>query len=435
MIIPSPPDVIYASLQVRIIPNEEDCKTSLISEIETLSKNHLSQFPFLSHGPMKTLESKHPSIKSAALYLSGNKSKPAPYWQVDVKISVYICNEDDETRDQTDLSLDQVEQFTELIPLPTTRFEGLWESLHYGQDVKDHLLQYVAADWRLSEMGVDSGIVTVNGMLLLHGPPGTGKTSLCRALLQKVCQTFHIRDGILVEVKLDMLLSQWFSESSKRVVALFNWITTLAQKVACVGVMLDEVETLAMCRNTRNTSDPTDSIRVVNSLLIALDSLKYHSNVIVVCTSNLVDGIDPALMDRVDIRMKIEKPSYYARLSILHSIVNELFNKSVIQQPDVKDVEIIANICHGLSGRGLRKLGVLSLAKLRAMHVHMPITWAAFSNAMKKVAAEISGNHPHIEHKENEPCAVVCIENIQQVKNENDISEKTEKVEMVQENV
>ena len=64
--------------------------------------------------------------------------------------------------------------------LPTAEFEGLWESLVYEAGLKESLLKYVEVTLLLSERGVDPNLVTWNRVVLFHGPPGTGKTSLCQ---------------------------------------------------------------------------------------------------------------------------------------------------------------------------------------------------------------------------------------------------------------
>lgn len=59
--------------------------------------------------------------------------------------------------------------------LPNAAFEGLWESLILEEGVKEQLMSYVQTTLLYSGKKVDAQVVHWNGVVLLHGPPGTGK--------------------------------------------------------------------------------------------------------------------------------------------------------------------------------------------------------------------------------------------------------------------
>ena len=275
--------------------------------------------------------------------------------------------------------------------LPNTEYQGVWENLIYDTDIKRELLKFVSTSLLLSDRGVDGGIVTCNRVVLLHGPPGTGKTSLCHALAQKLSIRLQdrYRSTHLVEINSHSLFSKWFSESGKLVQKMFTEIKRLMEDSrALICVLIDEVESLTSARkNAMSGSEPSDAIRVVNALLTQLDSIKNETNVLILTTSNITGAIDLAFVDRADIKQYVGHPSQAAVYQILHTCLEELMRKGVVvdtsgepclayrqlmlaglqeKEGDATRSSLqlwrVAGKCKGLSGRSIRKISFLALA-------------------------------------------------------------------------
>ncbi|XP_077455436.1 pachytene checkpoint protein 2 homolog isoform X1 [Stigmatopora argus] len=300
--------------------------------------------------------------------------------------------------------------------LPAANFHGLWDSLVYDSGVKTQLLDYVTTTIYFSDKNVDSNLISWNRVVLLHGPPGTGKTSLCKALAQKL--SIRLSDRYIyaqfVEINSHSLFSKYFSESGKLVTKMFQKIQHLIDdKDALVFVLIDEVESLTAARNASQAgTEPSDSFRAVNAVLTQLDQIKQHSNVVILTTSNVTEKIDLAFVDRADIKQYIGPPSEKGIYNIFLSCLEELMKCQIIypRQPlfTIFELEtmgcaknevsehslVLRNIaikCKGLSGRVLRKLPFLAHALfVKAQKVTLERFLKAMDQAVDKQKEEIS---------------------------------------------
>ncbi|TMW65318.1 hypothetical protein Poli38472_007960 [Pythium oligandrum] len=261
------------------------------------------------------------------------QNEGVPHWEAHVIVHVFKLS-DEPPAEETAEDDDNVSTCQQLA-LPATMLDGLWESLIYDTTVKRNVLEYATTAMLFSDSKVNPHIISWNRVVLLHGPPGTGKTSLCKALAQKLSIRLADRfpNSYLLEINAHSLFSKWFSESGKLVMKLFRQIQELVEdEEALICVLIDEVESLTAARKAAlSGSEPSDAIRVVNALLTQLDALKNHPNVLVLTTSNITEAIDVAFVDRADIKQYIGLPSPHARYEILRSCVEELCRVGLIQ--------------------------------------------------------------------------------------------------------
>ena len=186
----------------------------------------------------------------------------------------------------------------------------------------------------MNQPGLNLSTFNWNRVCLLHGPPGSGKSTLCRALVQKL--SIRLGDtfakSMLIEINTNSMLSKYFGESGKLIGGTFDQIHGIAQDPrALICVVMDEVETIAGNRERSTSgSECNDGLRATNQLLTALDRMRGLPNVIVLCTSNLITAIDRAFLDRVDIKQLIPCPSPAAIYNIFQSCLNELIRSKLV---------------------------------------------------------------------------------------------------------
>jgi transitional endoplasmic reticulum ATPase len=143
--------------------------------------------------------------------------------------------------------------------------------------------------------------------ILLHGPPGSGKTLLAKAVAKQSGLNF-------ISVKGPELMSKYVGESEKGVREVFK---KARQASPCI-IFFDEIDALAPHRGGGG-GDSHVSERVVSQLLTELDGIEELKGIIVLAATKRIDMLDPALLraGRFDRLLELRPPEENDRLAIL----------------------------------------------------------------------------------------------------------------------
>ena len=169
--------------------------------------------------------------------------------------------------------------------------------------------------------------------ILLHGPSGTGKTLLAKAVATESEANF-------ISVRGPELLSKWVGESERGIREVFR---RARQSAPCV-IFFDEMDSIAPIRGIGGESMVTE--RVVSQLLTELDGIQSLQGVVVIGATNRADMLDTALLrpGRIDKLIFVALPDKEARQKILEIHVTD--------KPIAKDIDVIklAEITEGFTG-------------------------------------------------------------------------------------
>ncbi|HEY0579637.1 MAG TPA: CDC48 family AAA ATPase [Candidatus Nitrosocosmicus sp.] len=259
-----------------------------------------------------------------------------------------------------------------------------WSDIGGLDEVKRELQEAVEWPLRYPDLYTKLGHSIPKG-ILMHGPSGTGKTMLAKAVATESEANF-------ISVKGPELLSKWVGESERGIREIFR---RARQAAPCV-VFFDEVDSIAPVRGMEGVNAGTE--RMVSQLLTEMDGIQELTGVVIIAATNRLDMIDTALLrpGRFDKIVFVPKPDLGTRLKIL-----EIYAK---EKPITSEVNLqrIAELTDGFSGADmsavantavslvlheyLQKYSTPEEATKHAAEAH--VTMKHFEDAVKKIKTQ-----------------------------------------------
>ena len=204
-------------------------------------------------------------------------------------------------------------------------------------DTIRQLREMVELPLRYPELFTRLGVDPPKGVLL-HGPPGTGKTRLAKAVANESEASFFTING-------PEIMGSAYGESEKRLREVFEEATKASPSI----VFIDEIDSIAPKRSQVHGEAEK---RLVAQLLTLMDGLQARSNVVVIAATNRPDAIDEALRrpGRFDREIVIGVPDEQGRREILG------IHTRGMPLAEGVDLDELARTTHGFVGADLSAL-------------------------------------------------------------------------------
>lgn len=251
--------------------------------------------------------------------------------------------------------------------LPSPEFDELWERIILPDDIKNQLKAQVLLEMVMRTQITSKAAVPLHGIILLFGPPGTGKTSIAKGVASAAIGALNGAKVKFIEVEPHTLSSSALGKSQREIRRFLEDVVTEYAKQGPLIVLLDEVETLVSDRSKMSMeANPVDVHRATDAMLAGLDSLAAKfPQLLFIATSNFEGAIDPAFISRADLVIKIDKPTRAACEFILKDTLGAIAEKWKDVKKIISDAKFpkVVDEAVGLDGRQIRKavLGALTL--------------------------------------------------------------------------
>jgi proteasome regulatory subunit len=250
---------------------------------------------------------------------------------------------------------------------PDVTYEDIGGLEEQIREVREAVEQPLLNAEQFREIGIDppAGV-------LLHGPPGTGKTMLAKAVANETDATFIKMAG-------SELVQKFIGEGAKLVRDLFE----LASEREPAIIFIDEIDAIASKRTESKTSGDAEVQRTMMQLLSEMDGFENRGEIRIIAATNRFDMLDRAILrpGRFDRLIEVPEPDPEGRERILEIHTRDM------NLADSVDFAALTAETEGFSGAELESLtteaGMFAIRDGRT-----EVRMADFHNAIEKVEAE-----------------------------------------------
>jgi len=212
-------------------------------------------------------------------------------------------------------------QAMEVTESPDVRYEDIGGIDEQVREVREAVEDPIDNPAQFDAVGIEppSGV-------LLHGPPGTGKTMLAKAVANESDATFIKMTG-------SELVQKFIGEGARLVRDLFQ----LAAEEEPAVVFIDEIDAIASRRTDSKTSGDAEVQRTMMQLLSKMDGFDDRGEIRIMAATNRFDMLDEAILrpGRFDRLIEVPKPGPEGREKIL-----EIHSREINVDPDIDFAEL-----------------------------------------------------------------------------------------------
>ncbi|XP_017768900.1 PREDICTED: ATPase family AAA domain-containing protein 1-B-like [Nicrophorus vespilloides] len=213
-----------------------------------------------------------------------------------------------------------------------------WYNIAGLENTIQELRETVILPIQRKELFADSQLTQAPKGVLLHGPPGCGKTLIAKATAKEAGTRF-------INLDVSILTDKWYGESQKLAAAVFS----LAIKLQPCIIFIDEIDSFL---RARNSTDHEATAMMKAQFMSFWDGLITDPNctVIIMGATNRPQDLDSAILRRMPATFHISMPNALQRRQILDLILDN--------EPVADDVDVgkLSRATDGFSGSDLREL-------------------------------------------------------------------------------